>query len=64
MKVPAMRSLPALICALFSGVASAAAFQASEQSASGLGTNYAGSAAQAYSAESVSAREVRGTVIL
>ena len=46
MKVPAMRSLPALICALFSGVASAAAFQASEQSASGLGTNYAGSAAQ------------------
>lgn len=40
-----MRVLPALLLAVFSGAASASAFQLWEQNASGLGTAYAGSAA-------------------
>ena len=45
-----MRVLPALMLAVFSGAASASAFQLWEQNASGLGVAYAGSAAVAENA--------------
>lgn len=45
--------MPALLLAIFSGTASAAAFQLWEQNASGLGTAYAGSAAIADNASTV-----------
>ena len=48
-----MRALPALLMAVFSGTASAAAFQLWEQNASGLATAYAGSAAVADNASTV-----------
>lgn len=48
-----LRTLPALLLALFSGAASAAAFQLWEQNASGLGTAYAGSAAVADNASTI-----------
>jgi long-chain fatty acid transport protein len=48
-----LRTLPALLLAVFSGAASAAAFQLWEQNASGLGTAYAGSAAVAENASTI-----------
>lgn len=48
-----LRTVPALILALFSGAASAAAFQLLEQNASGLGNAYAGSAAVAENASTI-----------
>ena len=48
-----LRMLPALLLAVFSGAASAAAFQLWEQNASGLGTAYAGSAAVADNASTI-----------
>lgn len=48
-----LRTLPALLLAVFSGAASAAAFQLWEQNASGLGTAYAGSAAVADNASTI-----------
>lgn len=48
-----MRALPALLMAIFSGTASAAAFQLWEQNASGLASAYAGSAAVADNAGTV-----------
>ena len=48
-----LRTVPALMLAAFSGVASAAAFQLWEQNASGLGNAYAGSAAVAENASTV-----------
>ena len=53
MKTLTLRTLPALLLAIFSGTASAAAFQLWEQNASGLGTAYAGSAAIADNASTV-----------
>ena len=53
MKKMTLRTLPAVLAALFSGAASAGAFQLWEQSASGLGTAYAGSAAVASDAGTV-----------
>ncbi len=47
MKPFALRTLPALVLAAFSGLASAASFQQWGQNASGLGVAYAGSAAVA-----------------
>lgn len=48
-----LRVLPAVLLAVFSGAASAAAFQLLEQNASGLGVAYAGSAAVADNASTV-----------
>ena len=48
-----LRMLPALLLAVFSGAASAAALQLWEQNASGLGTAYAGSAAVADNASTI-----------
>lgn len=48
-----LRTLPALLLAVFSGAASAAAFLLWEQNASGLGTAYAGSAAVADNASTI-----------
>ncbi|MCG2576180.1 outer membrane protein transport protein [Dechloromonas sp. XY25] len=48
-----LRTVPALMLAAFSSVASAAAFQLWEQNASGLGNAYAGSAAVADNASTV-----------
>lgn len=48
-----LRIVPALLLAIFSGTASAAAFQLWEQNASGLGNAYAGSAAVADNASTV-----------
>ncbi len=48
-----LRTLPALLSIVFSGGASAAAFQLMEQNASGLGTAYAGSAAVADNASTI-----------
>ncbi|MDP3440748.1 MAG: outer membrane protein transport protein, partial [Azonexus sp.] len=53
MKSLTLRTVPALLLAIFSGTASAAAFQLWEQNASGLGTAYAGSAAIADNASTV-----------
>lgn len=53
MKSLTLRTVPALLLAIFSGTASAAAFQLWEQNASGLGTAYAGSAAVADNASTV-----------
>jgi len=53
MKTLTLRIVPALLLAIFSGAASAAAFQLWEQNASGLGTAYAGSAAVADNASTV-----------
>lgn len=53
MKKITMRVLPAALLALFSGAASAAAFQLLEQNASGLGVSYAGSAAVAENAGTI-----------
>lgn len=53
MKKLTLRTVPALLLAVFSGAASAAAFQLWEQNASGLGTAYAGSAAVADNASTV-----------
>lgn len=53
MKKMTLRTVPALLLALFSGAASAAAFQLWEQNASGLATAYAGSAAVADNASTV-----------
>jgi long-chain fatty acid transport protein len=53
MKKMTLRILPALVMAVFSGTASAAAFQLWEQNASGLGNAYAGSAAVADNASTV-----------
>ena len=53
MKTMTLRTVPALLLAIFSGTASAAAFQLWEQNASGLGTAYAGSAAVADNASTV-----------
>lgn len=52
MKKMPLRILPAMLMIAFSGTASAGAFQLWEQSASGLGTAYAGSAAIADNASS------------
>lgn len=49
----ALRVLPAALLALFSGAASAAAFQLLEQNASGIGVSYAGSAAVAENASTI-----------
>jgi long-chain fatty acid transport protein len=48
-----VRSLPALVAALFTGSASAAGFQLLEQNASGIGNAYAGSAAIADNASTI-----------
>lgn len=53
MKKMTLRTVPALLLAIFSGAASAAAFQLWEQNASGLATAYAGSAAVADNASTV-----------
>lgn len=53
MKKMTLRTVPAVLAVLFSGAASAGAFQLWEQSASGLGTAYAGSAAVASDAGTV-----------
>jgi long-chain fatty acid transport protein len=53
MKKMTLRTLPAMLAVLFSGAASAGAFQLWEQSASGLGNAYAGSAAVASDAGTV-----------
>lgn len=53
MKILTPRTVPALLLAIFSGAASAAAFQLWEQNGSGLGTAYAGSAAIADNASTV-----------
>ncbi len=53
MKSLTLRTVPALLLAIFPGTASAAAFQLWEQNASGLGTAYAGSAAVADNASTV-----------
>lgn len=53
MKKLTLRTVPALLLAVFSGAVSAAAFQLWEQNASGLGTAYAGSAAVADNASTV-----------
>ncbi|HSG22462.1 MAG TPA: outer membrane protein transport protein, partial [Azonexus sp.] len=53
MKTLTLRTVPALLLAIFSGAASAAAFQLWEQNASGLSTAYAGSAAVADNASTV-----------
>ena len=53
MKTLTLRTVPALLLAIFSGAASAAAFQLWEQNASGLSTAYAGSAAVADNAGTV-----------
>ncbi len=53
MTKPILRVLPATLLALFSGVASAAAFQLLEQNASGIGVSYAGSAAVAENASTI-----------
>ncbi len=53
MKKMTLRTVPALLLAVFSGAASAAAFQLWEQNASGLATAYAGSAAVADNASTV-----------
>lgn len=53
MKTMTLRTVPALLLVVFSGAASAAAFQLLEQNASGLGTAYAGSAAVADNASTV-----------
>ena len=48
-----LRTVPALMLAAFSSLASASAFQLWEQNASGLGNAYAGSAAVADNASTV-----------
>lgn len=48
-----LRTVPALLAALFAGSATAAAFQLWEQNASGLGVAYAGSAAVAENAATI-----------
>ncbi|WP_242463303.1 OmpP1/FadL family transporter [Rhodocyclus tenuis] len=48
-----MKLIPALVLGLFSGYASASGFQLIEQSASGLGNAYAGSAASAENASTI-----------
>lgn len=53
MKKMTLRIVPAMLLAVFSGAASAAAFQLMEQNASGLGTAYAGSAAVADNASTI-----------
>lgn len=53
MKKMTLRTVPAVLLAVFSGAASAAAFQLLEQNASGLGTAYAGSAAVADNASTI-----------
>ena len=53
MKKMTLRTVPALLLAIFSGAASAGAFQLWEQNASGLATAYAGSAAVADNASTV-----------
>ena len=53
MKKMPLRIVPALLLAIFSGTASAAAFQLWEQNASGLGTAFAGSAAVADNASTI-----------
>jgi len=53
MKKMTLRTLPALLMIAFSGAASASAFQLWEQSASGVGNAYAGSAAVADNASMV-----------
>ena len=53
MKKMTLRIVPTLLLAIFSGTASAAAFQLWEQNASGLGNAYAGSAAVAENASTI-----------
>ena len=53
MKKMTLRTIPAILLAVFSGAASAAAFQLWEQNASGLGNAYAGSAAVADNASTI-----------
>lgn len=50
---PALRALPVMLAALFSGAAGASGFQLLEQNASGLGNAFAGSAAVAQDASTV-----------